>query len=69
VAKKQSDIKRFPTIYTFKRPKEATCGCGAEAEYEVYEHREPHCRRCMLEAVDCATFVVVRRIGGLDDAS
>lgn len=57
--------KRFKRPYAF-----AVCGCGAKAEYEVYEHREPHCMRCMLDAVDCETYVMVRRIdGGYNDAS
>ncbi|MMZ70233.1 hypothetical protein D1872_332270 [compost metagenome] len=38
------------------------CGCGGEAKYEVYEHNEPHCLECMLEAVDCSVFVHVRRL-------
>lgn len=58
----------------FKRPTPRvpigmTCGCDKPAEYEVYEDRQPHCRNCMLEAVDNETFVIVRRIGGYDDAS
>lgn len=36
------------------------CGCGRLAEYEVYEHREPHCKACMLEAIDCSVPVLVR---------
>lgn len=36
------------------------CGCGRPAEYEVYEHREPHCKACMLEAIDCSVPVLVR---------
>lgn len=47
------------------------CGCGSPAEYEVYEgkDRQPHCKGCMLEAVDNSVFITVRRIGGYDDAS
>ena len=62
-------------VFTFKKPKKHQptynrCGCGKPALYEVYEHHEPHCRGCMLDAVDCNTFVQVRRLeGGYDDAS
>lgn len=58
----------------FKRPTPPTpvglrCGCGKPAEFEVYENQQPHCRNCAYEAIDSMTFVVVRRIGGYDDAS
>lgn len=58
----------------FKRPAPPvpvglTCGCGKPADYELYDSRDPHCRSCMLDAVDNETFVMVRRIGGFDDAS
>lgn len=70
MAKKQSEIRRLTSVYTFKRPGEPKCGCGRDAEYEVYDHHEPHCQSCMLEAVDCQIPVMVRRIeGGFDDAS
>lgn len=71
MAKKQEEIKKLTHIYTFKRPNFIpTCGCGAPAEYEVYEHREPHCRVCMLDAVDNSIAISVRTInGGFDDAS
>lgn len=56
-------------IFTFQPPA-PRCGCGRLAEFEVYEHHEPHCRTCMLEAVDCSVSVLVRRMdGGYDDAS
>ncbi|MCC3381946.1 hypothetical protein ACFQ5D_18115 [Paenibacillus farraposensis] len=41
------------------------CGCSAEAKYLVYEHEEPHCMECMLDAVECKNQVLVRVI---DDA-
>ncbi|MMZ47198.1 hypothetical protein D1872_88340 [compost metagenome] len=41
------------------------CGCGAEAKYLVYKHEEPHCKECMLDAVECKNQVLVRVI---DDA-
>ena len=41
------------------------CGCGREAKYLVYEHQEPHCKECMLDAVECKNQVLVRVI---DDA-
>ncbi len=42
-----------------------TCGCGAEAKYLVYEDNQPHCKECMLDAVECKNQVLVRVI---DDA-
>ncbi len=39
------------------------CGCGRKANYEVYKHREPHCLKCMLEAVDVDDFIPVRKVG------
>lgn len=62
---------KLTPIYTYRKPYAfPICGCGAPAEYELYEHREPHCKRCMLEAVDCSTYVMVRRLdGGYNDAS
>ncbi|MNW43558.1 hypothetical protein D3C74_207590 [compost metagenome] len=42
------------------------CGCGREAKYEVYEHIEPHCLRCLLDAIDCSVYVHVRRLDELD---
>ncbi|MNH94449.1 hypothetical protein D3C73_470700 [compost metagenome] len=59
-------------IITHKRffhPYPAICGCGAPAEYELYDDQQPHCKSCMLEAVDCQTFVMVRTLNGFDDAS
>lgn len=41
------------------------CGCGREAKYLVYEHEEPHCKECMLDAVECKNQVLVRV---MDDA-
>lgn len=58
----------------FKRPTPPTpigmtCGCGKPAEFEVYETAQPHCRSCAYEAIESKSFVVVRQIGGYDDAS
>ncbi|WP_025333680.1 hypothetical protein [Paenibacillus sabinae] len=77
MAKSREEMKRLLTpVVPYKKPDKPftprfvpTCGCGAVAEYEVYEHREAHCRRCMLDAVDSNAFTIVRRIGGYDDAS
>lgn len=45
-------------------------GCNHPASYLLYENREPHCRKHMLEAIDSKVFVLVRSIeGGYDDAS
>lgn len=68
MAKKLEEVRKVTAIHTYKSPM-PRCGCGRPAEYEVYEHHEPHCKSHMLEAVDCSTFIVVRRIGGFDDAS
>lgn len=35
------------------------CGCGRPAEYLVYEHREPHCGECFLDALYCSGFDVI----------
>lgn len=43
-----------------------TCGCGKEAKYEVYEHREPHCLTHMLEAIACNEFVYVKELDERD---
>ena len=37
------------------------CGCGALAEYMVYEFEQPHCKNCMLEAIECEVSVTVRK--------
>ncbi|MEK5415099.1 hypothetical protein [Paenibacillus sp. FSL L8-0708] len=38
------------------------CGCGRLAEYEVYDHREPHCHQCMMDAISGKYQVPVRRL-------
>lgn len=35
-------------------------GCPNEAKYIVYE--QPHCQKCMLDAIDCNVYVEVRTI-------
>ncbi|MNB81404.1 hypothetical protein D3C75_281860 [compost metagenome] len=45
------------------------CGCGKEAKYEVYEHNEPHCLECLLDAIDCSVYVHVRRLDELEYAN
>lgn len=43
-----------------------TCGCGEhEAKYLVYEDSQPHCLKCLLDAIECRIYVEVRL---LDDA-
>jgi len=37
-------------------------GCPKEAKYLVHEHEEPHCERCMLEAVESRCWTLVRSI-------
>ena len=78
MAKKLDDItNRRLTVIPFKRPDKPkqtriftpTCGCGAEAEYEVYDTLQPHCERHMLEAMTSTIKPFVRPIGGFDDAS
>ena len=45
------------------------CGCGGQAEYLVYETEEPHCVECMKDAVECATFILVRKpLEGIENA-
>ena len=46
--------------YHFVKNRE--CGCGREARYYVYDHRQPHCDRCMLESIDCEVMVPVQKI-------
>lgn len=74
MAKKQSDVRRLTPVITLRPPTKPfapkfmpTCGCGAEAEYLVYD--QPHCKIHMLEAIDCKDLVMVRAIGGYYDAS
>lgn len=80
MAKKQSEIRRFPEIYTFKQPNKPkpspyrfytpTCGnCGADAEWEVYDTLQPHCTKCKDEAITSIPRPFVRELGGFDDAS
>lgn len=39
------------------------CGCGKkDAEYAVYESAKPHCKKCMLDAVNCTIAIPVRRL-------
>lgn len=60
---------KFPKVNMF-RPPLGVCGCGKPAMYEVYEDRQPHCKECMLDAVDNSVFIEVRRYdGGYGDAS
>jgi hypothetical protein len=37
-------------------------GCHKPAKYLVYEHKEPHCLECMLDAVECKGWVELRSI-------
>lgn len=80
MAKKQSEIRKFTSVYTLKQPTKPkpspyrtftpTCGmCNREAEYEVYDTLQPHCERHMLEAMDSKIKPFVRPLGGFDDAS
>lgn len=43
-------------------PTTPACGCGHDAEYLVYEDKQPHCRACMLDALDCDAQVMVNKI-------
>lgn len=58
--------KPKPSSYRTFTP---TCGCGAEAEYEVYDILQPHCKSCTQEAMTSTIKPFVRPIGGFDDAS
>jgi hypothetical protein len=46
---------------------ESKCGCGREAEYEVYEHKEPHCESCFKEALECSVQILARKIDYFED--
>lgn len=38
-----------------------TCaGCDKPAEYLVHETEQPHCKSCMLEAVESRCWTIVR---------
>jgi len=80
LAKKLDDItnRKLTLVIPFKRPDKLkretriftpTCGCGAEAEYEVYDSLQPHCKSCTQEAMTSTIKPFVRPIGGFDDAS
>lgn len=78
MAKKQEEVRKLASVYAFKAPDKPkretriftpTCGCGAEAEYEVYDFLQPHCKSCTQEAMTSAIKPFVRPIGGFDDAS
>lgn len=43
------------------------CGCGREAEYEVYEHKEPHCESCFKEALECSVQILAKKIDYFED--
>lgn len=58
------------TIGKYRHPYLVKCaGCPRPAEYELYDIRQPHCKSCMLEAVDSESYVIVRKLNGFDDAS
>lgn len=40
------------------------CGChrNKPAAYEIYEDKQPHCLECMLDAIECNNYVLVRRL-------
>lgn len=38
------------------------CGCGEDAMSELYEHKEPHCLECLLDAIKCKVPILVREI-------
>jgi hypothetical protein len=58
--------KPNPNQYRFYTP---TCGCGREAEWEVYDTLQPHCTACKDEALTSIPKPFVRELGGFDDAS
>jgi hypothetical protein len=80
MAKKLEEItnRRLTLVIPLKRPDKPkrqsciytpTCGCGAEAEWEVYDTLQPHCTRHKNEAMTSTIKPFVRPIGGFDDAS
>ncbi|MDP5273996.1 hypothetical protein [Chengkuizengella axinellae] len=36
------------------------CGCGKQAEWLVYEDKQPHCSECFREATECGEMVEVQ---------
>ncbi len=79
MAKKIEDLPKLTLVIPLKRPDKPkkrnvriftpTCGCGREAEWEVYDHLEPHCDSCKNEALTSTIKPFYRPIGGFDDAS
>jgi hypothetical protein len=83
LAKRREDINKFTLIETHKRyhkpadkPKPSpyrsytpACGCGRDAEWEVYDTLQPHCTACKDEALTSIPKPFVRELGGFDDAS
>jgi hypothetical protein len=77
LAKRREDLPKFTLVIPFRKPDKPkqvriftpTCGCGREAEYEVYDILQPHCKSCMEEAMSSSIKPFVREIGGFDDAS
>ncbi|WP_339245805.1 hypothetical protein NST58_01520 [Paenibacillus sp. FSL R10-2796] len=70
MAKKLDDItNRRLTVIPFKAPDKPftprytpKCGCGSEAEYEVYVDAQPHCRNCLDDALGSSVPVLVRKL-------
>lgn len=79
MAKKIEDLPKLTLVIPMKRPDKPkvsayrtftpTCGCGREAEWEVYDTLQPHCTACKDEAMTSRIKPFVREIGGFDDAS
>lgn len=58
MAKKLAEVIAFNPSYL-------TCGCGAQltgSVYEVYKHKEIHCTKCMLDAIESKVAVLVRKV-------
>lgn len=79
MAKKIEDLPKLTLVIPLKRPDKPkvsayrtftpSCGCGQEAEWEVYDTLQPHCTACKDEALTSRIKPFVREIGGFDDAS
>lgn len=60
MAKQLADIQQLHPKYTYQ-----SCGCGAQltgSVYEVYKHKEIHCTKCMLDAIESKIPVLVRKV-------
>ena len=53
--------RRFDNQMAYVSPK-PKCGCGRIAVYSVYEDKQPHCKLCVYDAIDCDEQILVGRL-------